>query len=63
VVIEGNLRLLYDPVHPCSASEKMGQWILLQVLVPERSEPPPLLTITRADATLNGTSASAMPVG
>ncbi len=98
-VIEGNLRLLYDPEHLCSASEQMAEWILLQVLggneqacehaplqglatapeqlvvhrrqltggdvvlealVPERSEPLPLLTVTRADATLNGTSAMAL---
>jgi small conductance mechanosensitive channel len=99
-VIEGNLRLLYDPEHLCSASEQMAEWILLQVLggnepacdqhlplqvsagspdqlvvqrrqlaggdvvlealVPERAEPLPLLTVTRADATLNGTSALAL---
>ncbi len=99
-VIEGNLRLLYDPAHLCSESEQIAEWILLQVLggnegaceqpplqgdtgsapeqlvvgrrqlpggdvvlearVPERSEPLPLLTITRADASLNGTSAWAL---
>jgi small conductance mechanosensitive channel len=31
--------------------------VVLEASVPERSEPLPLLTITRADATLNGTSA------
>jgi small conductance mechanosensitive channel len=96
-VIEGNLRLLYDPEHLCTASEQIAEWVLLRVLggsgaacgqpalqglppsapdrlvverrqlpggdvvlearVPERSEPLPLLTVTRADATLNGTSA------
>ncbi|MCP9835726.1 MULTISPECIES: mechanosensitive ion channel family protein [unclassified Cyanobium] len=99
-VIEGNLRLLYDPQHLCSESEQIAEWILLRVLggnegaceqpplqpvtgsapeqlvvqrrqlpggdvvlearVPERSEPLPLLTITRADASLNGISALAL---
>ncbi|WP_259723667.1 mechanosensitive ion channel family protein [Synechococcus sp. CS-1332] len=99
-VIEGNLRLLYDPAHLCSESEQIAEWILLRVMggnegaceqpplqavpgsapeqlvvarrllpggdvvlearVPERSEPLPLLTITRADASLNGTSAWAL---
>ncbi len=96
-VIEGNLRLLYDPEHLCSESEQIAEWILVRLLggsgeacepsplqrvtgsapdrlvverrqlpggdvvlearVPERSEPLPLLTVTRADASLNGTSA------
>lgn len=96
-VIEGNLRLLYDPEHLCSESEQIAEWVLVRVLggsggacepsplqrvtgsppeklvverrlmpggdvvlearVPERSEPLPLLTVTRADASLNGTSA------
>jgi len=99
-VIEGNLRLLYDPEHLCSESEQIAEWILVRVLggsdgacepsplqrvsgsapeklvverrqlpggdvvlearVPERSEPLPLLTITRADASLNGVSAMAL---
>jgi small conductance mechanosensitive channel len=95
-VIEGNLRRLYAPVSPCSGSEWIAEWILLQVLggreracapsitalsggapdglvvrrrelaagdvvlealLPERGEPIPLLTVTYADAALNGTSA------
>ena len=95
-VIEGNLRRLYAPLSPCSESEWIAEWILLQVLggreracapaitalsggapdglvvqrrqldagdvvlealLPERGEPLPLLTVTYADAALNGTSA------
>ncbi|MBW4529691.1 MAG: mechanosensitive ion channel family protein [Aphanothece saxicola GSE-SYN-MK-01-06B] len=96
-VIEGNLRLLYNPEHLCSESEQIAEWVLIRVLggsggacepsplqgvtgsaperlvverrqlpggdvvlearVPERSEPLPLLTVTRADASLNGISA------
>jgi small conductance mechanosensitive channel len=99
-VIEGNLRLLYDPEQLCSESEQIAEWVLIRVLggsggacepsplqgvsgsapgrlvverrqlpggdvvleakVPERSEPLPLLTVTRADASLNGTSAWAL---
>lgn len=99
-VIEGNLRLLYDPEHLCSESEQLAEWVLVKVLggsggacepspllggsgnapgslvverrqlpggdvvlearVPERSEPLPLLTVTRADASLNGVSAMAL---
>jgi small conductance mechanosensitive channel len=99
-VIEGNLRLLYDPEQLCSQSEQIAEWVLIRVLggsggacepsplqgvsgsapeklvverrqlpggdvvleakVPERSEPLPLLTVTRADASLNGTSAWAL---
>jgi len=99
-VIEGNLRLLYDPEQLCSESEQIAEWVLIRVLegsggtcepsplrgvtgsaperlvverrqlpggdvvleakVPERSEPLPLLTVTRADASLNGISAMAL---
>ncbi|MCX5932809.1 MAG: hypothetical protein NTW83_13565 [Cyanobacteria bacterium] len=29
-MIEGNLRLLYDPEHVCTAREQIDEWILLQ---------------------------------
>jgi small conductance mechanosensitive channel len=95
-VIEGNLRLLYNPAAVCSNSERWAEWTLLRVLgardpacdgglpdgvraasddlnvmvrqlpngavileatVPERPQPLPLLTVTFADTTLNGTTA------
>lgn len=31
-VIEGNLRLLYDPEHLCSESEQIAEWILVRLL-------------------------------
>jgi len=92
-VIEGNLRLLYDPNRLCSQSERLSEWMLesllgqqakvctsgpgdgvtlshdplrisiqtdaagnqiLEAQLPDRQRQIPLMTVTRADAEING---------
>jgi small conductance mechanosensitive channel len=94
-VIEGNLRLLYDPNRLCSQSERLSEWMLesllgqkakvctsgvgdgvtlshdpltisiqtdaagnqiLEAQLPDRQRQIPLMTVTRADAEINGVS-------
>ena len=94
-VIEGNLRLLYDPNRLCSQSERLSEWMLesllgqqakvctsgpgdgvslshdpltisiqtdaagnqiLEAQLPDRQRQIPLMTVTRADAEINGIS-------
>jgi len=98
-VIEGNLRLLYDPNHFCAESERLSEWMLesllgqqatvcttgpgdgvsmthdpltitietdaagnqrLEAKLPNRQRNLPLLTVTRADAEINGVSIDAL---